>query len=255
VTVFRRSLASTILVLTVGSLGPACGLVTNDPSDDAAGGSAGSGAAGSGAAGTGAGSSGGGDIDDGQLPGGGSGGIQGTGGTCEFQTGESLRCPGYCTALLQAKCEEESPYALSSVQTCGSPVDVRVSWSDDTGGLSCDYQDGDLVGVHQYSHTTAFCGGTSTDKFYGTELTDCPAPDLQPCAGESAGSGGDTGEGGAPPDVPPADCYSNFSGTCGPCCPNPTPDCSDKPNGYPGYSCFSGFCSCSCSDGEWSCAC
>jgi len=253
------------LVLAVGGLGPACGRVTDDATNDAAGGSG---------ATPGAGGSDDGDIDDGQLPGGGGSGgtcmdswsdggalldgpsCPGSGGACEFQTGDVQPCPDICTAVRQAKCEEPSAYELSSIQYCGGGINaVRVSWSGETGGLTCDYVDGDWVGVHQYSHTTAFCDDTSTDIRYGEQLPDCAGPEPQACAGATTDTGGGTGEGGAPPDVPPSNCYSDFSGVCGPCCPTTPPDCSDKPNGYPGYGCIAGFCSCGCNGGEWSCAC
>lgn len=57
---------------------------------------------------------------------------------------------------------------------------------------------------------------------------------------------------------PPNSCFDAFSSTCGPCCPTSKPDCSKEPDGYPGYACVSNdnpFCSCTCQQGEWSCAC
>jgi hypothetical protein len=42
------------------------------------------------------------------------------------------------------------------------------------------------------------------------------------------------------------------------CCPDPAPDCTDKPDGYPGYECVlreDQFCSCMCSRGQWWCGC
>jgi len=43
-----------------------------------------------------------------------------------------------------------------------------------------------------------------------------------------------------------------------PCCPEPAPDCSTLADGYPGYLCVersNQFCSCSCSQHVWACAC
>jgi hypothetical protein len=247
---FRHTLGFTILVLTVGTLGPACGQITGDAPIDGTGGLAGGG-------------SGGGDIDDGQLPGG-SGGIPGSGGSlgaggsageCFFQHDEVQPCPDYCTALLQARCKEESPYELSTVQNCEPQAsgfhNTRVTWSSETGGLICDYSDNAWVAVHQYSHTAAFCDGTSTDIRAGEALTDCPTPNLEVCSGFDPPTGGETGEGGAPPEIPRAECYSDFDGGCGPCCPDTPPDCTGKPEGYPGYACTKGFCVCSCGGGEW----
>lgn len=55
------------------------------------------------------------------------------------------------------------------------------------------------------------------------------------------------------------DCVDLFyGGTPARCCPDPPPDCTNKPNGYPGYPCVdphNEYCSCSCGAGSWSCAC
>jgi hypothetical protein len=43
-----------------------------------------------------------------------------------------------------------------------------------------------------------------------------------------------------------------------PCCPAPAPDCATLADGYPGYLCVdrtNQFCSCSCSQHMWQCAC
>jgi hypothetical protein len=42
------------------------------------------------------------------------------------------------------------------------------------------------------------------------------------------------------------------------CCPDPAPDCTNEPDGYPGYFCISRsnqYCSCSCSQHTWQCGC
>jgi hypothetical protein len=57
---------------------------------------------------------------------------------------------------------------------------------------------------------------------------------------------------------PPDSCFDAFSGACGKCCPTTQPDCTKEPDGYPGYACVSqqnSFCSCTCQQGMWSCAC
>jgi len=56
------------------------------------------------------------------------------------------------------------------------------------------------------------------------------------------------------------DLFADPSGASPPvaCCPDPEPDCSQEPDGYPGYHCVSienEFCSCSCQAGQWSCGC
>lgn len=64
-----------------------------------------------------------------------------------------------------------------------------------------------------------------------------------------------------PPSGPPRACYNRFGHVCDVCCPQTAPDCSEQPDGYPGYQCTpdtredEAFCSCSCQRGEWQCAC
>lgn len=74
----------------------------------------------------------------------------------------------------------------------------------------------------------------------------------------------DERDAGGTPSAPapggrPKDCVDEFnSGTPAPCCPDPPPDCSAKPDGYPGYHCVdrhNQFCSCKCNLGQWMCAC
>jgi hypothetical protein len=61
--------------------------------------------------------------------------------------------------------------------------------------------------------------------------------------------------------TPPRACYNRFGHSCEACCPKPVPDCSDKPNGFPGYECTpadpgnASYCSCSCNGNTWQCAC
>jgi len=56
-------------------------------------------------------------------------------------------------------------------------------------------------------------------------------------------------------------CYNRFGHSCEVCCPATAPDCSDKPQNYPGYSCTpddpgdASYCSCDCQHGEWVCEC
>jgi hypothetical protein len=83
------------------------------------------------------------------------------------------------------------------------------------------------------------CGSSSGDK----------KPSVDAAAGDS-GDGGQchdlftVGPDGSAPTVP--------------CCPEPAPDCSTLADGYPGYQCAertNQFCSCSCSQHLWQCAC
>jgi hypothetical protein len=72
--------------------------------------------------------------------------------------------------------------------------------------------------------------------------------------GQGGGAGADGGEGGLP-----MDCVDMFhGGTPAVCCPDPAPDCSKEPDGYPGYLCIdkgNQFCSCACGGGMWACGC
>ncbi|HEX4340060.1 MAG TPA: hypothetical protein VH062_29335 [Polyangiaceae bacterium] len=59
-------------------------------------------------------------------------------------------------------------------------------------------------------------------------------------------------------DSAPLDCTDLFNAGKSRCCPQPLPDCSKEPDGYPGYACTppeSSLCSCACSGGKWVCGC
>jgi hypothetical protein len=104
----------------------------------------------------------------------------------------------------------------------------------------------------------------------------CPAPPMPSCVagvctacpfyGCPVGDGGVAGSGGsgggmldAAHDALPKNCIDAFGGgQPAVCCPEPAPDCTGKPDGYPGYFCVSKenqFCSCQCQGGTWTCAC
>jgi hypothetical protein len=55
------------------------------------------------------------------------------------------------------------------------------------------------------------------------------------------------------------DCHDLFNGgTPAACCPEPAPNCTVEPDGYPGYFCVdrnNQFCACSCQGGLWLCEC
>lgn len=74
----------------------------------------------------------------------------------------------------------------------------------------------------------------------------------------TGGSGG-TGTGGVLDAGGDGTCHDYFyGGVPAACCPEPAPDCSDKPDGYPGYHCVSRdnqYCSCACQSAKWTCAC
>ncbi len=75
-------------------------------------------------------------------------------------------------------------------------------------------------------------------------------------AGAGGGGGGAGGSADAGVD---GLCHDEFSGgAAAPCCPDPPPDCSTEPDGYPGNHCVdrhNQFCSCACWSGQWQCGC
>lgn len=82
--------------------------------------------------------------------------------------------------------------------------------------------------------------------------------------GGKGGSGGTLVDSGIPDAASDAgdsglNCIDRFGGNQpARCCPDPPPDCTSKPDGYPGYACVpppASFCSCSCQGGMWQCAC
>jgi hypothetical protein len=121
----------------------------------------------------------------------------------------------------------------------------------------CVYSGNELTGDLAWDDVASFCNGTSTSIVAGTAGTYsaywstqfpqvCDSTNLK---GVARGSDEDAGV------VPPASCFTIYG--CLPCCSDPLPDCTNKPNGYPGYSCAPGgdYCSCQCSSGKWYCGC
>jgi hypothetical protein len=105
-----------------------------------------------------------------------------------------------------------------------------------TGGLS---NMGGFVSVPPYGIPPYYSGG-ATSASGGSPATpvDASVPDAS---------------------LPGFDCIDDFAGGVpARCCPSPPPDCSDKPDGYPGYACVTpphSFCSCHCRLRVWQCAC
>lgn len=125
--------------------------------------------------------------------------------------------------------------------------------------------DGDLVGVLVTDVRERFCEGASKTISAGelpaTVCTNSLRPSCQRAtnSGDAGASNGDAGASNSgAPEEPVRACFDNLSGTCQPCCPASPPDCSDKPDGYPGYGCspsWGSYCSCSCNRGQWICPC
>jgi len=123
-----------------------------------------------------------------------------------------------------------------------------------TQGKACHYEipywlnggDGPrLTGAEAWGDTNEFCGGKSKRIAAGTLPPDgTSSPPRLLC------------EGGAQSTEPPRGCFGPFFGICGSCCPAEPPDCSGKPDGYPGYTCIpadNAFAACSCWQGSWEC--
>jgi hypothetical protein len=96
-------------------------------------------------------------------------------------------------------------------------------------------------------------------------LTGCSSslPSGGGTGGQGAGSGGSGGQGTGTGGVVDAGgdgvCHNFFyGGRAEACCPDPAPDCSGEPDGYPGYACTSRtnpYCECACQGGKWICGC
>jgi hypothetical protein len=125
-------------------------------------------------------------------------------------------------------------------------------------GSMPNFADGPLVGATVTDAGNHFCDDTSATISAGQQLpSECAQRSL--CDQTlNSGAGGAPDDGS--PEQPVRACFNRLSSTCGPCCPATTPDCSDKPGGFPGYSCTpadipASFCSCACGAGEWMCGC
>jgi len=141
--------------------------------------------------------------------------------------------------------------------------DLRVDWFTHalfidwgTHTKTCIYEDDVLVGANAADDVPTYCNGTSSSIEAGERvelvLTDST---VATCA-EGASNAVDDSGARLTRDAPL--CFNAYSSTCAPCCPDPAPDCTDRPDGYPGYTCTlssGSYCSCSCNGGEWSCAC
>lgn len=180
-------------------------------------------------------------------------------------------CPRtLCAGLAWAKsCDAIRQGPTTAVGICGGLNVITLDLG--VHGKACYYAGGafpsgepKLVGASAWDDTTDFCKGTSFEIVTGSVPTDCNTNQFEMiCDGtndaQNGGAGGEAGAGGGDTAGPPG-CYNfnAFSSSCEPCCPTATPDCTGKPDGYPGYSCTpsaNSSCSCSCGAGNWSCGC
>jgi hypothetical protein len=84
-----------------------------------------------------------------------------------------------------------------------------------------------------------------------------PTPSTGGNAGMGFGGSSGTPDSGTPNDAG-ALCFNGFDHMQHPCCSKTAPDCSNKPDGYPGYGCTpspGSFCACTCERGQWLCGC
>jgi len=96
-------------------------------------------------------------------------------------------------------------------------------------------------------------GGTGLGGNGGT----FPTPSMGGNAGMGVGGGSSASDSGTPHDGG-ALCFNAFDHMQHPCCPETTPDCTNEPDGYPGYGCTpspGSFCACTCERGQWTCGC
>jgi len=107
-----------------------------------------------------------------------------------------------------------------------------------------------LVGVDAWDDQARYCSGTAARISAGRVRTECIGPidstacDLEHPEQSQPQLGG-----------PPRACF--LINSCEVCCPDVAPDCSDKPDGYPGYECArpapDNINPCVCRAGRWSC--
>ena len=107
-----------------------------------------------------------------------------------------------------------------------------------------------LVGVEAWDGQARYCSGTSARISAGRVQTECIGPiDLTACDLEHPEQ--------SQPQLggPPLACF--IINYCEVCCPEVPPDCSDKPDGYPGYECArpapDNINPCVCRARRWSC--
>ncbi len=147
-------------------------------------------------------------------------------------------------------------------------------------GKSCYYESNHLVHAAAWGVGPLYCNATSAQITAGAPIvcgsggtifnlpatTLCDRTSFNGAAGASQGGAGGAGSGNSAgaPSSPEAKCLNRFADVCQPCCAAQAPDCTDKPDGYPGYDCtplattdniYYDYCTCSCSGGNWRCAC
>jgi len=166
-----------------------------------------------------------------------------------------LECPAtYCAALAWAQgCHSIPNHPTARAGSCQDLQVVTLSFG--THSKECYYSHGfafappKLVGAAATNDTPSYCENTAFRIEAGSTAT---------CAPEIVCDGSREEPAPDPDAPPPPACFNSFSSTCEPCCSDTPPECTGKPNGYPGYGCTpedNSFCSCSCTSEMWTCPC
>jgi hypothetical protein len=168
-------------------------------------------------------------------------------------------------------CPALQPRPVTSITTCGLRVTITLDYG--THGKECYYDvvppcngEARLAGAEAWDDVLTYCNGTANKITAGSTSLRCAGDAKQSrdvCVGaspveEAGGAAGAGGEQPVPEEPALTACYDAFGNSCQPCCPATTPECADKPDGYPGYACTpapQSFCSCSCNGGQWTCGC
>lgn len=144
--------------------------------------------------------------------------------------------------------------AVGVSKTCVYAATMRIKPLAPSQGSAAE---GPLVGVSVTDVDRRFCEGASTSISAGSSLPEeCGSPRSLCRRPVFSGDAGASNSGA--PELPIQVCLDSFSSSCEPCCPATPPDCSDKPDGYPGYRCTvanGSYCSCQCGSGQWQCGC
>ena len=162
--------------------------------------------------------------------------------------------PGNVTKTISEQCHDYADDLSVTFQL--SPTQRKVCYY---GSATYD-SDATLIGAEVWDDAADLCGGKASRILGGHVSKACdtpPGPPVTLCdlyGPEQPKPGG-----------PPRACFNKLSRSCQPCCAATSPDCSDEPDGYPGYECTpvgspdpddtSAWCSCRCDRAEWACLC
>ena len=171
-------------------------------------------------------------------------------------------CPAsLCDATSIAACSSLPSGIARSAQTYCLEMNGITFDVSDTQGKACYYgNNGVLAGAAAWDSSNSYCHGTAS-RITSLSLDGCEHSQSTALC-DPANADGSSAGGGGPTDAGPL-CFNLLDSSCTPCCPSTKPDCTGKPDGYPGYACTPGpsgaegsaYCSCLCANGMWQCAC